>query len=270
MKLHNIFYSAAMAALAIAMSSCSNIDENERLIEVEKPQANRAVLIEDFTGQWCPNCPNAADELEQLTETYGSDAIVGVAIHSGPQGFQGGTDDMPGLMTDLGNEYYNHFGIEYQPQGLVDRGGKLAYSAWAAAVRSELQKVALLDIHIDNDYSATTRKLTINTKVNGVKGTGTIANCKLQVWLIEDGIKSIQIMPDGSYNQQYILNHVLRDAVNGTWGENVVVTEDTDTENTYTYDIPDNWNADNVSVVAFVYDSNGVQQVVKKAIVAKK
>lgn len=269
MKLHKILYSAAMAAMAIALGSCSNIDEDERLIEVEKPQANRAVLIEDFTGQWCPNCPNAADELEQLTETYGTAAIIGVAIHSGPQGFQGGTDDMPGVMTNLGNEYYNHFGIEYQPQGLVDRGGKLAYTAWAAAVRTELQKTALMNISVGNDYSSTTHKLTINAKVEGVKGIGTIANCKLQVWLIEDGIKSIQIMPDGSYNQQYILNHVLRDAVNGTWGEPVVITEDAAAEKTYTYDIPSNWNADNVSVVAFVYDSNGVQQVVKKSIVNK-
>lgn len=268
MKLHNILYSAAMAAVAIAFGSCSNIDENERLIEVDKPQANRAVLIEDFTGQWCPNCPNAAGELESLSVTYGSDAIVGVAIHSGPQGFKGGTDEMPGVMTDLGNEYYDHFGIEYQPQGLVDRGGKLAYTAWAAAVRTELQKTALMNVAVDNDYSSTTRKLTIKAKVGGVKGIGTIANCKLQVWLIEDGIKSVQVMPDGSYNQQYVLNHVLRDAVNGTWGEPVIISEDA-AEKTYTYDIPTNWNADNVSVVAFVYDSNGVQQVTKKSIVNK-
>lgn len=269
MKLHNILYSAAMAAMAIALGSCSNIDENERLIEVEKPHVNRPVLIEDFTGQWCKNCPNAADELEQLAETYGKDAIIGVAIHSGPNGLQGGTDDMPGLMTDLGNEYYKHFGIDYQPQGQVNRGGKLAYTAWAAAVYTEIQKTPLMNIAVDNDYSSTTRKLTINAKVEGVEGIGTIANCKLQVWLIEDGIKSVQVMPDGSYNQQYILNHVLRDAVNGTWGEPVIISEDAAAEKTYTYDIPAKWNADNVSVVAFVYDSNGVQQVVKKSIVNK-
>lgn len=269
MKLRNIVYSAAMAAVAIAFGSCTPIDDDERLIEVEKPQAQRAVLIEDFTGQWCPNCPKAADELEALTETYGSDVIVGVAIHSGPQGFKGGTAEVPGVMTDLGNEYYCHFGIEYQPQGLVDRGGKLAYTAWATAVRTELQKTALMNIQVDNDYSSTTRKLAIHAKVEGVKGIGTIANCKLQVWLIEDGIKSIQIMPDGSYNQSYILNHVFRDAVNGTWGESVIVNEDTAAEKAYTYDIPADWNADNVSVVAFVYDSNGVQQVVKKSIVNK-
>lgn len=266
MKLRNIVYSAAMAAVAISFGSCTPIDEDKRLIEVEKPQAQRAVLIEDFTGQWCPNCPNAADETESLMETYGSDVIIPVAIHSGPQGFPGGTDDMPGLMTDLGNTYYNAYGIEYQPQGVVDKGGKQAYTAWAASVRNELQKTALLSIKIDNDYSETTRQLTIQTTLESVKGIEGVSG-KLQLWLVEDGIKSIQVMPDGSYNQAYIHNHVFRDAVNGTWGEDVSLSEGIPTEIKHTYAIPSNWKPNHVSVVAFVYNDSGVLQVAKKAII---
>lgn len=269
MKLHNMIPSAVMALVALACSGCSNIAEDERLVEVEKPQANRAVLIEDFTGQWCPNCPNAAEEIETLTATYGSDKIIAVAIHSGPQGFQGGTDDMPGLMTDLGNEYYNHFGIDYQPQGLVDRGGKLAHTAWAASVRSELQKTALLNIQLENDYSETTRQLVVNTQLEGVKGLAAPLAGKLQLWLVEDNIKSIQINPQGQYLMDYMHQHVLRAAVNGTWGEEVSVSEDAPVEKTYSYEIPANWKPEDVSVVAFVYDNNGVQQVVKQAIVNK-
>ena len=266
MKLQNILYSAAMAAMAIALGSCSNIDEDERLIEVEKPQANRDVLIEDFTGQWCPNCTNAADEIESLMETYGSDAVIPVAIHSGPQGFQGGTPEMPGLMTDLGNEYYNSQAIEYQPQGVIDRGGKQLYTAWAATVRNELQKTALLSIKIDNDYSETTRKLTIQTTLESVKGIDGV-NGKLQLWLVEDGITSVQIMPDGSYNFAYLHNHVFRDAVNGKWGEDVSMTEGAPAEVSHTYAIPEGWNANKVSVVAFVYNDSGVLQVAKKSII---
>jgi hypothetical protein len=116
MKIRKMIYTAALAAMTIAFGGCTPIDENERLIEVDKPQAQRAVLIEDFTGQWCSNCPNAASVIESLLETYGSDVIIPVAIHSGPQGFQGGTAEMPGLKTDLGDVYYNKYGIEYQPQ----------------------------------------------------------------------------------------------------------------------------------------------------------
>ena len=256
MKLRNIVCSAAMAAVAIAFGSCTPIDENDRLIEVEKPQAQRAVLIEDYTGQWCNNCP----------EAYGSDVIIPVAIHSGPQGFQGGTPEMPGLKTDLGQEYYDAAGIEYQPQGVIDRGGKKDRTDWAATVRNELQKTALLSIKIDNDYSETSRKLTIYTSLESVKGIDGVSG-KLQLWLVEDGITSVQVMPDGSYNFAYLHNHVFRDAVNGKWGEDVSMTEDAPAEVSHTYTIPEGWNANKVSVVAFVYNDNGVLQVAKKAIV---
>lgn len=270
MKLHNMIYSAAMAAVAIAFGSCTPIDEDERLIEVEKPQAQRAVLIEDFTGQMCNNCPNATNEIASLVAAYGEEHVIAVAIHSGPQGFSetAGTDDMPGLMTSLGEEYYNAYGIEYQPQGVIDKGGKQAYTDWAATVRNELKKTALLNMQLENDYAATTRKLTIKTTMESVKGISGVTG-KLQVWLVEDGIKSLQVMPTGEYNTNYIHNHVFRAAVNGKWGEEVSMTDDAPAEKTYTYDIPAKWNADNVSVVAFVYNDNGVQQVVKKSIVNK-
>lgn len=238
------------------------------MIEVDKPQAQRAVLIEDFTGQFCPNCPNATDEIERLLEAYGSDVIIPVAIHSGPQGFHVdyGTDDMPGLMTDLGNEYYNSYGIEQQPEGVVDKGGKSDYTAWTAAVRNELQKPALLNLEIENYYSEITRKLTINAKMESVKGIDGVDG-NLQVWLVEDGITSVQVMPDNSYNMAYVHNHVFRDAVNGTLGDALSLKEGEPVEKSYSYDLPANWKAENVSVVAFVYNGSGVQQVAKKTIV---
>lgn len=266
MKLRKMIYTAAVAAMAIALGGCTPIDEDDRLIEVDTPQAQRAVLIEDFTGQWCPNCPNAAEEIEGLVQTYGSDVIIPVAIHSGPQGFKGGTAEMPGLMTDIGNEYFNKYGIEYQPQGVIDKGGKLAYTAWAASVRNELQKTALLSIHVDNEYAETTRQLSIHTTLESVKGINEVSG-KLQLWLVEDGITSIQVMPDNSYNQAYVHNHVFRDAVNGTWGEDVTMEEGTPTETDHTYTIPADWKPNKVAVVAFVYNDSGVLQVAKFPIV---
>lgn len=266
MKLRKMIYTAAVAAMAIALGGCTPINEDDRLIEVDTPQAQRAVLIEDFTGQWCPNCPNAAEEIESLMQTYGSDVIIPVAIHSGPQGFQGGTAEMPGLMTDVGNEYYNKYGIEYQPQGVIDKGGRLAYTAWAASVRSELQKTALLSIQVDNEYAETTRQLSIHTTLESVKGINEVSG-KLQLWLVEDGITSVQVMPDNTYNMTYVHNHVFRDAVNGTWGEEVTMEEGTPTETTHTYTIPADWKPTQLSVVAFVYNDSGVLQVAKFPVV---
>ena len=60
---------------------------------------------------------------------------------------------------------------------------------------------------------------------------------------------------------------MFRAAVNGTWGEDVAVKEGETTKKQYTYTLPEEWNAENVSVVAFVYNDNGVEQVAKKKIV---
>ena len=76
-------------------------------------------------------------------------------------------------------------------------------------------------------------------------------------------------MPDGTANMEYVHNHVFRAAVNNTWGEDVTVNEGATTEKQYDYTLPENWNAEKVSVVAFVYDNNEVKQVTKKAVFAE-
>ena len=41
---------------------------------------NKKVIIEDFTGHKCPNCPDAAREMDAIHNIYG-DQIIGMAIH---------------------------------------------------------------------------------------------------------------------------------------------------------------------------------------------
>ena len=73
MKMKNIF-SLAVIALA-ALSSCSNIAEDERFIPGEMVGGGgKNILIEDFTGQNCVNCPLAMEELEKLH-------ILGIGIN---------------------------------------------------------------------------------------------------------------------------------------------------------------------------------------------
>ena len=100
---HNILY-IALAMMIACVTACSNIAEDERLIYVKPADAQRKVLIEDFTGQRCINCPNAADKIEQLKEEYGT-SIIAVGIHSGPLAvFSRGK--ILGLRTEEGDAYY--------------------------------------------------------------------------------------------------------------------------------------------------------------------
>lgn len=268
MKLKNIFLGVATAAMAMAAASCSNIDEGDRLIYVKPAEVGRAVLIEDLTGQRCINCPDGNDIITDIIKTYGEDNVIAVGIHCGPLGFAGNSKRV-GLMTDTGVEYYKYWanGTNLgQPSAIFNRkkGPSDNFNNWAAEVGLIISEKANLSVNIANAYDAKTRTLTTKVGAFGVNGT---VSGKLQVWIVEDGIKAMQLMPDGSANQEYIHNHVFRAAVNGTWGEDITVKEGETTSNDYSYVLPETWNADNISVVAFVYNGNGVENVAKKHIV---
>jgi len=250
------------AFVALAMTACSYIEEGDRLIYVKPAEVKRCVLLEDFTGQRCINCPKASDEIKALQEQYGVDNVIAVGIHSGPLGFHS-TDKYVGLSTDTGDEYYDHWALDYQPVGLIDRGGPLEYTAWNARIREELAKAA--PVNIDLMLDVQNDQLTIWAEVMGMEGTTT---GKLQLWLTEDDVIAFQLMPDGTRNMEYVHQHVFRAAVNGTWGEPVSVKEgETFTTQRYTFTVPKDWNVDHLSVVAFVYSDQGVLQAQKIKII---
>lgn len=244
---------------AVAMVSCSDIDENDRFTYVRPANVSRAVLIEDFTGQLCVNCPNANDVIHQLQEQYGDSNVIAVGIHSGPLGYKG-KNRYVGLATDLGNEYYTHFGAEYQPVGMINRHGLVNYPDWSGKVHDALQDTASVLLRLSATYDTLSRQTSVIVNASSLDKSFT---GHLQVWLVEDSITALQMMPDGSVDYNYLHNHVLRAAVNGDWGEEVSIPATESKMFGYSYSLPENNVADHCYFVAFVYDDSGVQQVAK-------
>lgn len=251
-KIYTLLFLSMLMAVA-----CSHIDEGERLIYVKPAAAKRIVLLEDFTGQRCVNCPKGTEVIEQLQQTYGDSVFIAVSIHGGPLGFSGNASQV-GLATSMGNEYYSHWHLEYQPVGLVDRHGAVNYTDWAKAVKEELAKPAPLEMTMSAALES--GQLEIGLEVFGTDGSTT---GKLQVWILEDQITAMQLMPDGKANANYVHHHVLRAAVNGLWGEDFIIDEGEKEVLVMTQTLEEGWNPENLSVVAFVYNDQGVQQAVK-------
>lgn len=254
----------AIALLAIIASSCSNIAEDERLIYVEPAKASRNVLIEDFTGQRCVNCPKATDAIHEIQEVYGEN-VIAVAIHSGP--FGGVSARNPGLMNDTGKEYWNKWfsSTQGQPVAKINRGEATnGYENWSAIVADCLSQETDVVIEATVEFDKTNGQGAV--KVLTTANAGRKAN--LQVWLTEDAIVAPQTLPDGSRNNEYVHNHVFRSAVNGTWGEAITYTESVGSYNyNFTIDEATGWIPDNMHAVVFVYDDNGVEQVVQVPVV---
>ena len=215
-----------LATIIMGLTACSNIDEDERLIYVEPAEVNRPVLIEDFTGQACVNCPNATAAIHELQETYGEENVIAVAIHSGPFAHQKsnmGNAFLSDLGTNLGDEYYKHWDIRAQPTLMINRSSLIDIpQELPAVVANELKKTST--VHFDAVEFSNNAVLVDLSSSDRVEG-------RLQVWIVEDSInakdpqtKYQQFMPDGSRRQDYVHNHVFRASLtNDAYGEPVTL-----------------------------------------------
>lgn len=250
----NIYRGMSLLVAGVALTACSNVDEDDRFIYVEPEPVAKRVLIEDFTGQRCVNCPAATAIIEQLQESYGADNVIAVAIHSGP--FGKGTP----LRTDTGDYYYSKWGVKQQPTGMIDRQGLESNSLrWTTIVSDQIGKTAPLELEGEGSYDETSREASITVSAEGVLDvSGT-----LQVWLVEDGIVGIQLKPNNVTDREYVHNHVFRATVNDRDGEAFSVASGEKKDLTFTYKLDAGWNAANMAAVAFVADATGVLQTVR-------
>ena len=65
-----------LSLLAVVLGSCTEIPP------VVPALGDRKVLVEEFTGVRCVNCPAGASELENLKGIYGERLVI-VSIHAG-------------------------------------------------------------------------------------------------------------------------------------------------------------------------------------------
>ena len=124
----------------------------------------KKVLIEDFTGHRCPNCPAAAEELAALQGFYG-DRVIGIAIHPSSQAFSTpspltSSSYTYDFRTEFGDDIDNIFEITTVglPRGMVNRTGfdtghQLGKDEWSSIVQTELAKAPIFGITLSSDVS---------------------------------------------------------------------------------------------------------------------
>ena len=243
--------------MSLLLTACSHIDEADRLIYVKPAAVSRHVLIEEFTGQRCINCPTAHEQTALLQQQYGDSAVIVVSLHGGPLSFAS-NGQLMGLRTEAGDAYYNHWQLDYLPVALIDRSEPLGLASWNARVHETLQQSApvAITLHTHTDGTSLVLDATVQALDAALDG-------HLQLWVVEDHITAFQLMPDGSMVRDYDHRHVFRAAINGFWGDSVTLDEGDTWSVHYTMPLDAGWNASALSVVAFVYDHRGVCQVVQ-------
>ncbi len=255
MKILSLLPAAAAAIMMLA--SCESTPVEERFVAVDSndfvPQ--RTVLIEEFTGQTCVNCPSAHELLNGLDARFNNPDHVGfivVGIHYSDFGM----DAPRGFVVPECNEYA--VGVANAPSARINRRTDIiGTDLWTGSLLSEMiRKSSVKFTGMTASLKASDSKISIE---GTVYASETYKNARLQLWLVEDDIVAPQLTKDGPI-ADYVHHAVFRATLNGVKGQAIDIKEKTETSfKLNDYPLPTYVNPRNLRVVAFVYtDTDGV------------
>jgi hypothetical protein len=296
MKKINFSQITLLTAVTLILSNaCDKIDQPLMIIDEQNTTdsyldtlyfkdsvyiTEKHVLLEDFTGHKCVNCPEAALAAHELAEELNYKLII-YSVHAG---YYAEPDPTGNYTADFrcptGNNLYDDFQAFANPIGLIDRvefNGSVLIGAgdWEAVVLEELDKPNTVDLNLRNIYYPNLNKVQIDVLARfHLQPQG---KYKLVVYIVEDGIVAPQknnnpnIGPSPDW-LDYVHRNILRSAINSTYGSYVSsdgsVIQDEEYHNQFIYDLNTNWVTANCNIIAYVFaeDSGEILQVAELGI----
>ena len=167
-----------LLAVVVLLSACDKVDPPYTQTSGGNPNTSdtvfRKILIEDYTGFRCGNCPAAATTIyTTLAPIYG-DELISIGVHASPNNTFTNTTPPASLpagapagsfatdfRTPVGEAWLTAFSVGANPNGMVSR---LDYptneqvklpTAWGAAAQSIYHQPAKFKIEITNQYDTT-------------------------------------------------------------------------------------------------------------------
>jgi len=137
-------------------------EDTREIIQVEEQNTMNSlkdhlkkVLLEEFTGHICVNCPEATILAHDLKDSYGEQLIL-LSIHAGDLAVPGNEPFDTEYRTMAGSDIFNYFQPVGVPTGMVNRtdyqGGTILFKdSWEPAItkQMELPPPASIDIIIE-------------------------------------------------------------------------------------------------------------------------
>ena len=242
MKVFKIFL-LLIPVFILSFSSCTKLDApyvsmqhhhiEDTIMSWDTIPAVRKVLLEDYTGHKCVNCPEAALTARSLEEEYEGRLVI-MAVHAGFYALPGTGEYSLDLRTTTGSEWNNEFGFTSYPNGMVNRkvfesSRVIGPGKWATSVSQVIDLPPDAQMMIANKYNAGTRM--VSTTVYSRFIDEMPGNYTLTVCIVEDSIigaqknnnQNIGPVPDW-YN--YVFSEVMRTSINGSYGEELVTDPD--------------------------------------------
>jgi hypothetical protein len=269
-----IFAFGVLLSFMALTTSCDKIDEPYMNTGGGGPVSDtvRKVLLEDFTGHSCVNCPAAHAIIEGLQVVY-PERIIPVVIHTGffakpkaaPYDYDFRTADGDAIGTEFGAI------TAPLPKGMVNRinnGGYLigpaAYATAVSLVLDSLPEMPDIFIEITSSYNSTDSTISVEVKmtslVNMPAGKYNVSVMVLESNIIEAQKNTSPNINNGQDIMDYNHKDVLRGAINTPWGEefaDAALSSNQTFTKSYNYKIGKDWKPDDLKIVAFVYYADG-------------
>lgn len=273
MKLNNIFLTAFALAGLLPFSACDNIAEDDRYIPVEKPvipieEVSQVLLIQEFTGVRCTNCPEGAQKLHEIQEEYPDNVIV-VGMHPFSGGFTTPFSKETDFCTQEAEAMYDIYKPGAFPTAIFNgKDSSSAYDRWLTIANEMITRIANMSIKADCEYNGDSRELTVDYSIDFTHNIADDRGYGVMVWIMENNIVGPQSSDPSKYGSTYILeyvhNHVLRASLNGDGGQSIGTSfkAGDNYSGSASIKLKDNWKAENCQVVVYVFNkgSHEVEQ----------
>ncbi len=262
MKITTILW--AMLIGLFLFSACDKIEEPYKK-EVEAGNGT-PVLLEEFTGHKCVNCPTAHLLAEELMENNNGKVFV-ISIHAGY--YASPSTELPeDFQTTVGDDLNENYNISSNPMGLVNRVGEAIFTSdWASKVAEQMAEEPKFSLELLHSYDADSRKINLALDIKSLKSIS--GDYRYTVYITESHIIAPQLNNDHDIGEvplieEYEHNHVLRGSMNGTWGSELF-SGSTNSGETFqkelTFTLPIEWVDSNCHLVGFISNKETKQIV---------
>ena len=233
----------------------------------EVEPTGKTVLIKDFTGVRCNNCPAAAEYAHNLQHQLDEDHIFILSVHAGYLAQPAG--QFPNFLTDEGTEWYNN--NESNPLFSVDHvaltdGNTFYVEQIDASVANALNEEQSFEIVVTNHYNEATRRLELEAKAIALDDRD--GQFSMTICLVEDHIIGWQMLPSG-VDREYDFRNVFRGTLNGTYGtvfEEAHVAANDDFSLSYDITLNESYNADECYLMVYVADRSQGDKILQTAV----
>ena len=272
--MENIKKLIGLVIIIISLVSCEEIPPT-----ITPCQTNRVVLVEEFTGVSCVNCPTGADKLELLS-TQNPGKIISVGIHAGYFSTPSSTNLYHELRCADGiNLEATYLGpVSGYPSATINRkifDGEnelpTNLTKWAGYINTEICNRPIAELSATSTYNSqdSTASVTVNMTPSTYFIDALPENLALTIMITENNIIGYQLTPSGP-DSNYVHKHVLRDIITTDYTGDVLITKGNvlspQQKTISDYKIPAGWDPDNCYIIAFIHYKGDNNKSIQQAI----